>query len=212
MTLNLQSSDPATSKPSFAQSLARRAVTIALFLAVIWIVWLIDAFLSHGSLAQHGIVPRSVRGLLGILFAPFLHASLGHVWSNTLGIVLLGGLLILYSEPAFWAVSIFGALAAGLGTWVIGRSGTVHVGASGVIFAYFGYLLFAGIFQRRFGALLLSLLVFFLWGGMLWSALPSFHDTAISWEGHISGLAGGLLMAKLLARPPAKPEVTLPSA
>ncbi|HVT81813.1 MAG TPA: rhomboid family intramembrane serine protease [Phycisphaerae bacterium] len=203
--LDTPASLPTHARDSFAASIRRRIATIGTFLALIWIVWLIDAFIFHGGLGRNGIAPRTSRGLLGILWAPFLHASWSHISSNTLGIVLLGGLLILRSESAFWAVSILGVLAAGLGTWLIGRGNSVHIGASGVIFAYFGYLLFAGIFERRFGALLLSGLVFFLWGGMLWSALPSAGASAISWEGHLCGLAGGLLAARILARRPSHP-------
>jgi len=83
-----------------------------------------------------------------------------------------------------------------------------HLGVAlfGMIFAYFGYLLFAGIFERRLGSMLLSLLVFFLWGGMLWSALPTLNDQGISWEGHLSGLAGGIIAAKLLAQRKAPPQ------
>ncbi len=187
-------------KSAFALSLRRRALTIGSFLALIWAVWLIDTLLFHGSLDRYGIVPRTLHGLPGILFAPFLHASWSHVSSNSLGILLLGGLLILRSENAFWAVSILGALATGLGTWLIGRGNSVHIGASGIIFAYFGFLLSAGIFQRRLTSLLLSAAVFFLWGGMLWSALPYYNAANISWEGHLCGLAGGILAAKLLAQ------------
>jgi len=75
-----------------------------------------------------------------------------------------------------------------------------HAGASGVIFAYFGYLLFAGIFERRIGALLLSLMVFFVWGGMLWQVMPT--QSGVSLEGHLCGLAAGALAAKLLAHRP----------
>jgi len=184
----------------FGLSLRRRAATIGLFLALFWMVWLIDDLLLHGTLAQYGVVPRTMHGLLGIIFAPFLHASWSHISSNTLGVLMLGGLLILRNEEAFWVVSILGALTAGVGTWLIGRGNAVHIGASGVIFAYFGYLLFAGIFERRIGSLLLSVLVFLIWGGMLWSTVPSYGAGMISWEGHLCGLAGGIMAAKLLTQ------------
>jgi membrane associated rhomboid family serine protease len=185
-------------KEALSRSLYRRAATIGVLLAILWIVWVIDALIFGYGLAQHGVVPRTARGLVGILWMPFLHGSLAHVSSNTLGFLFLGGILIFRSEPAFWVVFLMGAICSGLGAWLIGRGNSVHIGASGVIFAFFGYLLFAGIFERRIGTLLISLLVFFFWGGMLWSVLPS-GSTPISWEGHLFGLAGGALAAKLLA-------------
>ncbi len=191
---------PATPKSDFALAMRRRAATLGSFLALIWIVWLADNLIFRGALEQYGVVPRTLRGLLGILFAPFLHGSWSHIWGNTVGFLLLGGILILRNEEAFWAVSFLGALSAGLGAWLIGKSGTDHIGASGVIFAYFGYLIFAGIFERRFGSILLSLLVFFVWGGMLWSVLPSYVASTISWEEHLFGLAGGLLTARILSK------------
>jgi membrane associated rhomboid family serine protease len=204
--MSLEIEEPPRS-PSLRAVMRRRTISIASLLAIIWIVWIIDTLFLRGGLAQHGIVPRTVEGLAGILWAPFLHASWSHLTSNTIGILLLGGLLILRNESAFWIVSFLGALATGLGTWIIGRGNSVHIGASGVIFAYFGYLLFAGIFERRIGSLLLSLVVFFFWGGMLWGVLPTQGSGAISWEGHLCGLAGGMLAAKLLARKK-PPELT----
>jgi membrane associated rhomboid family serine protease len=184
-------------KDTFGDGLRRRAWTIGAFVAVIWIVWIADGLLFHGSLLQHGIAPRSIRGLIGIVWAPFLHGSWSHVSSNTVGILLLGGLLILRNEAHFWIVSFLGALAGGLGTWLIGRGDSVHAGASSVVFTYFGYLVLAGIFERRIGSLLLSIVVFFIWGGMLWEVLPT--QRSISWEGHICGLLAGAFAAKLLA-------------
>jgi len=203
MSVDLQqpSEVPVRTHGPFALAMRRRAATIGFFLAAIWVVWLADALLFQGSLQRHGVVPRTLGGLFGILWAPFLHGSWSHVMGNSVGILVLGGLLILRSEDAFWAVSILGALSAGLGTWLIGRGNAVHIGASGVIFAYFGYLLFAGIFERRVGSLILSVVVFLLWGGMLWSALPFYSAAAISWEGHLCGFVGGALTAKLLAKP-----------
>ncbi len=196
----------AKSNETFGDGLRRRAWTIGMFVAVIWIVWLADTIVFHGWLMQHGVAPRTTRGLVGIIWAPFLHASWTHVSSNTIGILLLGGLLILRNEAHFWIVSFLGALAGGLGTWLIGRGNSVHAGASGVVFAYFGYLLFAGIFERRIVSLLLSLAVFLIWGGMLWQILPT--QTSVSWEGHVCGLAGGALAAKLLTKRSTSPQQT----
>lgn len=102
-----------------------------------------------------------------------------------------------------YAIVLFGFLAVlwGLGTWLVGASDSVHIGASGLVFGYFGYLLLAGFFERRFFSILLSLLVLFAWGGMIFGVLPG--QTGISWEGHLFGFLGGGLSAKLLAKKPA---------
>lgn len=173
--------------------------TIVIFIAVIWIVGLVDAFVFGGQLRIYGIVPRSELGLRGILFAPFLHAGIGHLIANTTGILVFGGLVILRSETHFWVVTLVGALTSGLGTWLFGRP-AYHIGASGVLFAYFGYLLFTGWFERRLGSILLSVLVLLGWGSTIFGVLPV--HPMISWEGHLFGLFGGIACARLLARRP----------
>lgn len=180
------------------EGLRRRAWTVGMFVGVIWIVWLADRVVFRGGLLQHGIVPRTIDGLVGILFAPFLHGSWAHVSGNTIGIVMLGGLVILRNEAHFWIVSFLGAVIGGLGTWVIGRGGAVHAGASAVIFAYFGYLLSIGVFERRFWTMLLSVVVFLVWGGMLLQVLPG--NSAVSWEGHVAGMVGGVVAARMVAK------------
>jgi membrane associated rhomboid family serine protease len=173
--------------------------TIALFLAVIWLVGILDALVFGGRLTTFGILPRTERGLLGILLAPFLHGGVGHLLANTVGILVLGGLVILRSEAHFWVVTIVGTLVSGLGTWLLGRP-AFHVGASGIIFAYFGYLLFTGWFERKLGSILLSVTVLFLWGSLIFGVFPV--QGSVSWEGHLFGLLGGAAAAWMLARPP----------
>jgi membrane associated rhomboid family serine protease len=118
---------------------------------------------------------------------------------NTGGILVFGGLVMLRSRSHFWMVTILGAIASGIGTWLFGRP-AVHVGASGIVFAYFGYLLFTGFFERRIGSLILSIAVFLLWGPTIYGILPMESD--ISWEGHLFGFIGGMLSAWVLAGRP----------
>lgn len=182
---------------SLGRSFRRWMRTIVLFIVVIWVVGLLDAFVFGGRLAAFGILPRTERGLLGILLAPLLHGGVGHLIANTTGIFVFGGLVILRSEVHFWVVTLVGTLASGVGTWLFGRP-AFHIGASGVIFAYFGYLLFTGWFERRLGSIVLSVLVLLLWGSTLFGILPV--QRTISWEGHLFGLLGGAASAWLLAR------------
>lgn len=198
-------------EPSLMRAMQVCAIGLGAVLALMWGVFLVDVFCGH-ALSRHGIVPRTIGSLPAIFFAPFLHASLSHIVSNTTGMVLLGGLLMLRNPVTFWTVSVLGMLGAGLGTWVIGRGNAVHIGASGVIFAYFGYLLAAGIFERKLSSILLSLLTFFLWGGMLWQTLPLWTMREISWEGHLTGLVTGIAAAKLLAEKKGRPTSELSPA
>ncbi len=180
------------------RDLRRYAMVLFGFLAVMWSLEIIDVFLGQ-RLDAFGIQPRSIAGLWGILFAPLLHGGLAHLFGNTLGILLFGWMIMLREERHFYVVTALSWIAGGLGTWLIGASGSVHIGASGLVFGYFGYLLFAGLFERRFGSILLSLLVLVLWGGMIFGVLPG--QLGISWEGHLFGFLAGALSAKLLARP-----------
>ena len=185
-------------RESLFQDLWRAARTIVWFIAAIWIVTIIDTMVFGGRLQAYGIWPRTKHGLLGILCAPFLHGGIIHLIGNTTGILVFGGLVILRREAHFWVVTVVGVLAGGFGTWLLGRS-MIHIGASGVIFAYFGYLICAGWFERRLGSLALSLVVFLLWGSTLFGILPL--QRGISWEGHLFGLLGGVAAAWMLARP-----------
>lgn len=173
--------------------------TLAVVVGALWLVAGLNLVVFEGRLLAYGIYPRAEEGLRGIALAPLLHGSLNHLLANSGGILLFGGLVMLLSSSHFWMVTVIGALASGLGTWLFGRP-AMHVGASGVVFAYFGYLLFTGIFERRIGSLLLSILVFLVWGPTIYGILPMERD--ISWEGHLFGFIGGIIAAWVLAGRP----------
>lgn len=143
----------------------------------------------------YGIEPRTVNGLLGIVLAPFLHGGIPHLAANTVAFWLLGILTTSRKIADFWAVFMTSALVGGLGTWISGRPGTVHIGASGVIFGFLGFLMGRGFFERRPRAVLLSAGVTVVFGGMLESATPAVAGQGVSWEGHFFGWLGGLLVA-----------------
>jgi membrane associated rhomboid family serine protease len=189
--------DRAEAKAALMKELGRASLIMGGFVGSIWIVALINNLMLNGALNSFGIAPRTIMGLLGIVFAPFLHADMAHLIGNTGGILMLGGLVIAREELDFWVVTILGALVSGIGTWAIGRP-PVHIGASGVIFAYFGYLLMVGLFERKPGAIALSVIVFLVWGGLIFGVFP--QDTGISWEGHLFGFLGGALAARILSR------------
>lgn len=174
------------------------AGTVVSVTALMWGIELVDLVLG-GRLDALGVRPRSVAGLWGILFAPFLHAGLGHLVANTLGGVPLALLSMSRKRMDFWVVSAISAVTAGLGAWLFGAPGTVHIGASGVIFGLFGFLLSRGIFERRLGAVLVSLLVGAVFGGMVWGVVPGLYP-GVSWQSHLFGFLGGLLAARSLGQ------------
>lgn len=184
-------------------------MVIAGCLAVLWALELIDQALFHEQLDQLGVRPRSVRGLQGIPLAPLLHNGFDHLIANTVPLAMLGWFVMLHRKRDFlyvWALSTF---VGGTGIWVVGGSGSLHLGASIVVFGFLGYLLLRGIFDRSFWSILGSAAVGALYGSMVWGVLPGRPD--ISWEGHLFGFIGGGVGAYLLrARrprpaPPADP-------
>ncbi len=171
-----------------------------LFGAVVlmWTLELVDLLFLRGSLDGAGIRPRTPDGLWGILFAPFLHGGLGHLVANTVPLLTLGFLVMLRRVADFLAVTGIAIVVAGLGVWLFGQPNTIHIGASGLVFGYLGYLLLRGYFERSVTSIVLSVIVGLLYGGALWGLLPG--APGISWQGHLFGFLGGGAAARLLAR------------
>jgi len=183
---------------AIAQEIKTQAIILASFIALIWSLELIDLFFLGRALDRYGIIPRQLIGLRGILFAPFLHGGLAHVAANTIPFLTLGWLVMLRETKDFFVVSAIAMLTTGLGTWLIGASNSIHVGASGIIFGYLGFLLFRGYFERRVVSIAFSVIVGLLYGGLIWGVLP--FQIGVSWEGHLFGFIGGGLAARLLSR------------
>ena len=170
-------------------------------LAALWLVHLANVVLL-GSLNAWGIVPRSVSGLWGILFAPFLHGGFSHLLNNSIAFVWLGLLTMLRDPRDLVRVGVIGGAIAGLGTWLTGGPGTVHIGFSGVIFAYLGFLLIRGWFERSLGSVAVSAVSFLWFGSMIWGVLPTVPG--VSWQGHLFGFLGGIVAARALTPAPSK--------
>jgi len=162
--------------------------------AVMWMVEIID-LLPSTSFDRWGIRPRQFEGLFGIVTAPFLHAGFGHLISNTIPFLVLGCIIAAAGVQRFVQVTVLVGLIAALGTWLIGPSGTVHIGASGIVFGYLTYLLTRGVFERKLGHIAIGLLVLFFYGGILWGLLPR---PGISWQGHLFGAIGGVVAARVV--------------
>jgi membrane associated rhomboid family serine protease len=186
-----------------AQEIQAQVLILGTFVGVMWVLELIDIPLGGtqgfcNGLNQFGIFPRQLSGLRGILFAPFLHGGFGHLIANTIPFVTLGWLVMLRRTIDFFWVTAIAMFVGGMGTWLLGAPGC-HIGASGVIFGYLGYLIARGYFERKLLSLLFSLIVLVMYGGLLWGILPV--RIGISWEGHLFGFLGGVVAAKLLATP-----------
>ena len=167
-------------------------------LLAMWVLELADLLLLGGALDAYGIRPRSVDGLEGIVLSPFLHGGLAHLANNSVPFVVLGLLVFLNGLRNFVVTTLLSLFVGGLGVWLVGAPNTVHIGASGVVFGYLGYLLLRGYFSRSLGAVLLSLLLVVLYGGALWGLLPI--QAGVSWTAHLFGFLGGALSAHLLRR------------
>jgi len=193
------------SKRSLLGEFRLQAKTLLFVVALLWAIEIVDASVPFLYLDNFGIRPRETSGLWGILFAPFLHGDFAHLISNTIPFVSLSWLIMLRSTEDWLVVTLISATIGGLGTWLLGDTNSVHIGASGVIFGYFGFLLLRGYFERSLVAILFSVLVFFLYGSILWGVLPNMDGEPISWEGHLCGFVGGIVAAKVMAKP-RKPE------
>jgi membrane associated rhomboid family serine protease len=167
---------------------------VAAMVVLMWLVETVD--LLTGNLDALGIEPREIEGLTGIPLAPFLHGGFGHLIGNTVPFVALGAVIALSGLARVAAVTAIVALVGGLGTWLVGPAGTVHIGASGLVFGFASYLLVRGFFSRRPLHLIVGVAVLLVYGTtLLFGFVPT---PGVSWQGHLFGAVGGVLAARVL--------------
>lgn len=174
------------------------AVVICSFVALLYLVELVNAFGFGGDLSHYGIHSRDVSGLLGIIWAPFLHVSWAHLVSNTIPVAVFGFLALAAGLGPWIATTVTIWLVSGLGVWLTGGSTAVTVGASGIAFGWLAFLLVRGIFNRSAGQILIAAVLLFFWGSILFGLLPGTPN--ISWQAHLFGALGGILAAWLHTR------------
>ncbi|MBD5782394.1 rhomboid family intramembrane serine protease [Pelagicoccus sp. NFK12] len=159
---------------------------------IIWGAYLVGVVFSL-DLSGFGVQPRQWERLYGVLTWPFVHADRTHLMNNSVTLVVFGAIISLRSSSwQFVGLSIMITLYAGLGVWLLGRDAT-HIGASGLVFGYFGYIMTRGIYDGRISSIVISTGVMLLFGSMIWGILPT--DAQVSWEGHLFGFLAGVVLA-----------------
>jgi len=164
---------------------------VMIFMIILTVIEVIN-LLTFRSLVQFGILPRNLLSLPFIFTAPFIHGGLWHFFSNIVPLGIFSFLLLQHGKSRFYMVTVTCILLTGICVWLFARSAS-HVGASGLIYSYFGYLLFAGIISREFKLIVISIVVGFVYGGMVFGVLPV--HAYVSWESHLFGLLSGIACA-----------------
>ena len=172
------------------------------FVLTMWLVFWFEVRFGF-NFSKYGIYPQTLKGLRGVFLSPFLHGSIQHLYHNTIPLFVLSMALFYFYQKIAFKVLIFGILLSGALTWYIGRP-SYHIGASGLIYVLVSFIFFKGVFAKHYRLVALSLLVVFLYGSMIWYALPI--EEGVSWEGHLSGLITGLVFAFIFRKAIAKPK------
>lgn len=172
------------------------------FVVLLWFVFWLDIRFDFDFI-QNGIYPRTFAGLQGIIFSPFIHADLDHLYNNSVPIVvLLAALQFFYPKKALQVI-LYGILVSGAITWIIGRE-NYHIGASGLIYVLFSFIFFKGIQTKHIRLVALSLAVIIVYGGLIWYIFPTPDirgEKSISWEGHLGGLLAGFILSLVYQTP-----------
>ncbi|MBE1531926.1 rhomboid family intramembrane serine protease [Actinomadura algeriensis] len=178
------------------------AVLVLSVTAVMWVLETVD-YVANGWFDRFGIDPWNVGDLPDIFTAPFMHAGFGHLIANTIPFLILGFIAATRGIAKFLVASLIVIVVGGLGVWFTSSANTL--GSSILIFGFFGYLLGRGVFERRLVDVAIAVAVVAVYGTMLLGVLPS--DPAISWQGHLFGLIGGVIGAWALRRRRDEPAI-----
>jgi membrane associated rhomboid family serine protease len=186
-----------TPRPRSDSPVVQGGLVVLAMAAVMWVVEAVDQ-IAGGRLDAYGIEPRETEGLDGVVWAPFLHGGFDHLIGNTIPFLLLGIAIALSGVARVILVVVIVAVIGGLGTWLIAPSNTIHIGASGIVFGFAGYLVARGIFSRSPLQLLVGVVVVVIWGATLLQGLVP--EDGISWQGHLFGAIGGVVAARVLSQ------------
>ena len=162
-------------------------------IAIAWGIEIVD-HIPKLNFDVLGLRPRSLSGLLGIFTMPFLHGGFGHLFSNTLTFAVLAYLMLATEGTRFFKTTLAIMVLSGIGTWVIGAQNSIHIGASALIYGYFGYLVTRAFTEKRTLWTVFGVILCIFYGGLIFGIFPSLRK-GISWEGHFSGFAAGIFLA-----------------
>ena len=168
------------------------------FVFFMWVSFIVEFILP--GLEIYGIHPRSVIGLVGIFTSPFIHHDLYHLISNTIPLLFLGGVIYFFYKGIASIIFYRSFFWTNVAVWLFAGSNTNHIGASGIVYAFAVFLIFFGIFYRDFWSIVISVIVFAMYGGIFYGMLPFGIADNISWESHLSGALVGLYSAIDLSR------------
>lgn len=172
------------------------------FVLFLWVVFWVEGNYNL-YLTKYGLYPKTLKGLRGIVFSPFIHSGVKHLFNNSIPLfILMSALFYFYRNIAF-KVLIYGVLLSGLLTWLIARP-AYHIGASGIVYLLFSFILFSGMIRKYYRLIAVSLIVIFLYGSMIWYILPI--KEGVSWEGHLSGFLIGIVFAVIYRKHGPQPE------
>jgi membrane associated rhomboid family serine protease len=177
----------------------QRGIYITLsFILLLWIIKFIE-WSKEVDLGFYGILPRTARGSIGILTGPLIHGDAIHLMSNTIPLIILGvGLFYFYHRIAL-EVFVWIYLASGFWVWIVGRE-AYHIGSSGLVYGLVMFIFWGGILRKNPRSLAISMIIFFLYGGMIYGLFPV--DESVSWESHIMGSVAGIFLAFYFKRIP----------
>lgn len=165
-----------------------------LFLLILWIIKFVEYYYEI-SFSELGILPLNISGLKGILFSPLLHGNWDHLMSNTVPLFVLGwGLFYFYHRVAY-QIFFLSWIITGIWVWAFARE-NYHIGASTIVYALAAFHIASALIRREKRVLAFMMLVFFLYGSMIWGLFPDFFPRRnISWEGHLMGSLAGIILA-----------------
>lgn len=181
-----------------------RAAALAAFVALLWAIQIVNWILGYGLNPAFGLVPRHVTGMDGIVAMPLLHGSFAHLIANTPPLLVMGGLLMATATRALLAVNMMVVALGGGLVWIFG-SPAIHVGASGLIFGWFGFLIARGLVDRSPVTLGAAVIIGALYGSLLWGVLPGLPG--VSWEAHLFGALAGVAAALMIRSPVHAPRL-----
>lgn len=194
---------------SLASPLGRAVSLMVAVLALLWLVELVNTLSGRALTSAGGIRARDPGSLVDIVFSPFVHGNLEHLAGNALPLFSLGFIAAVPNVRRFLLMNAVVIVVGGFGVWLFSPADSISVGASGLVFGYFGYLLLRGIVDRRPVDVVVSIGVALAYGYLMWHSI-GFGVTNISWQGHLSGLVGGMIAAVLLRRPRRRPAPAIP--